>query len=167
MCQGVNTLTQRMTGPICEGEITIEGSELKDGDLAGICALQGCYGFIALTKEAGKYYVVMQGKELDKSHGIWGEPGGDCSPAKEYARIPMHSTQIRLKLRANFVNNADVVEFFYYDNNEWRQLGIKHKLVFMLDHFTGCRIGLFAFSTKEIGGKAFFREFKYHILKPE
>ena len=167
VCQAVNTLTQRMTGPICEGEITIEGSELKDGDFAGICALQGCYAFIALTKDDGKYYISMQGKELDPSHGIWGEPGGDSSTAIEYARIAITSTQIRLKLRANFINNTDVVEFLYYENNEWKQLGVKHKLRFMLDHFTGCRIGLFNFSTKNIGGKAFFRDFRYHILKAE
>lgn len=66
-----------MMGPSCEATVTVEGSALKDGDYAGICALQGCYGLIALTKEAGKYYLVMQAKELNPQESIWGEPGGD------------------------------------------------------------------------------------------
>lgn len=50
----------------------VDGSALKEGDYAGICALQGCYGLIALTKEAGKYFLVMLAKELDKDDNILG-----------------------------------------------------------------------------------------------
>ena len=37
------------------------------------------------------------------------------------------------------------------------------KVRFRLDHFTGCRFGLFMFSTKEAGGYADFSNFLYEI----
>ncbi len=163
--QAVNTITQRMMGPACEGIVTLDGSELKDGDYAGICALQGCYGMIALTKESGQNYLVMIGKELDKNSNIWGEPGGDKEPGKEYARIPVSSSKVTIKLQANFEDNIDEAQFYYKDKDEWIKLGVTQKLYFRLDHFVGCRVGLFLFSTKEIGGVAEFEQFKYKCLK--
>ena len=38
--QAKNTLTQRMRFPGCVGEVTVDASLLKDGDYAGLCALQ-------------------------------------------------------------------------------------------------------------------------------
>jgi len=40
-------------------------------------------------------------------------------------------------------------------------LGTAHRMVFKMDHFTGCRIGLFLYSTKETGGIADFYDFAY------
>ena len=34
-------------------------------------------------------------------------------------------------------------------------------MIFKMDHFTGCRIGLFLYSTKETGGIADFYDFAY------
>ena len=42
------------------------------------------------------------------------------------------------------------------ENGEFVAFGDKMKLYFKLDHFTGCRAGLFVFSTKESGGEAGF-----------
>ena len=42
------------------------------------------------------------------------------------------------------------------------KLGETHKLFFKLDHFVGCRFGLFLFSTKETGGTAEFSGFRYY-----
>lgn len=171
----VNTLTQRMTGPTCEGIVTVDGSGLKDGDYAGICALQGCYGLIALTKESGQYYLVMMAKELNPEEDIWGEPGGDKKPGQEYARIPVASHEVTLKVHGNFDNRIDIADFYYQEgkvdnhpilnNGPWKKLGISHKLYFRLDHFVGCRVGLFLFSTKETGGYADFEKFIYRIDK--
>ena len=43
LTQAVNTLTQRMSYPSCAAEVTVDASALKEGDVAGLCALQGCY----------------------------------------------------------------------------------------------------------------------------
>ncbi|WMJ86591.1 glycoside hydrolase family 43 protein [Anaerocolumna sp. MB42-C2] len=161
----VNTLTQRMTGPACEMTVTVDGGRLKNGDYAGICALQGCYGFIALTKEEEKYYLVMVAKELDPVESIWGEPGGDRKPGREFGRIPFLGNKVTLKVYADFETNVDTAEFYYLDKGQWNRLGIKHQLYFRLDHFTGCRVGLFLYSTKETGGMADYYNFIYGCLK--
>lgn len=45
----------------------------------------------------------------------------------------------------------------------WKQIGITQKLYFKLDHFTGCRFGLFVYATKETGGQAGFAAFRYDM----
>lgn len=159
----VNTLTQRAMGPACESIVTLDGSELKNGDYAGLCFLISTYGLIALTKEEGKYYLVMLARDTDDK-SIFGnlidnEFGG------EYARIPVSGNKVTLKAYGNFVDNKDECEFYYQDGEEWNKLGITHNMIWKMDQFVGCRFGLFMFSTKEIGGTAEFSKFKYNILK--
>lgn len=154
-----NTLTQRMVGPVTNATVTVDGSLLKNGDFAGICALQGCYRLIALTKENDSYFLVIIGKEFTEEEGIWGPKGGDRQEGKEYKRIPISHSKITLKLIANFEDNIDEVEFFYEENKSFIKLGETLKLYFRLDHFTGCRVGLFMYSTKTIGGTADFSNF--------
>lgn len=147
LTQAQNELTQRMAYPACEGEITIEASALQDGDYAGLAALQSCYGFIGLTRRDGELYLVMRNQE------------------QEWEKIPMSDKIVRVKIKADFTNSKDEAEFFYLDHDIWKKCGITQKLVFRLDHFTGCRFALVMYSTKEAGGNAAFSDFKYEILK--
>lgn len=160
ICQNLlsatNVLTQRTTGPKCEAIISIDGSQMKHGDYSGIAALQGCYGLIALNRKEDGYYLVMIGKERGKTRE---EKPIEC----EYARIPVESSEVTLKVTFNFYNNIDEAEFYYKDKDEWIKLGITQKLFFMLDHFVGCRIALFIYATKQNGGYTDFCDFKYEI----
>lgn len=159
----VNTLTQRAMGPACEAIVTLDGSKLKDGDYAGICFLISTYGLIALTRENDQYYIVMKARQTEDL-SIFGNLV-DEEPGTEFARIPVNSAKVTLKAKGHFVNNQDECDFFYLDGSEWRRLGITHKMVYKLDHFMGCRIGLFLYATKEIGGSADFSEFRYRHLR--
>ena len=40
-------------------EVTVDAEGIKDGDYAGMCALQGCYGMAAVTKRDGRMLLVM------------------------------------------------------------------------------------------------------------
>lgn len=159
----VNTLTQRATGPACEAIVTLDGSELKDGDYAGLCFLISSYGLIALTKEEDKYYLVMLARDTENK-SIFGNLI-ENEPGKEYARIPVDGNKVILKARGHFEDKRDECEFYYEDGEEWRKLGIIHNMVWKMDQFVGCRFGLFLYSTKEVGGIAEFSKFKYNILK--
>ena len=64
LIQAVNTLTQRAMYPESTVEVTLDPSDLKDGDFAGLCVLQGCYGWIGVTREYGRYYIVMWNRKL-------------------------------------------------------------------------------------------------------
>jgi beta-xylosidase len=159
----VNTLTQRAFGPACEAIVTLDGSELKDGDYAGLCFLISSYGLIALTREEGKYYLVMLARcSEDKS--IFGNLV-DNEPGTEYERIPIYQTRVTLKAYGYFIDKKDECEFYYHNGEEWNKLGITHNMVWKMDHFAGCRLALFFFSTKEIGGTAEFSKFRYNILE--
>ena len=164
LTQAVNTLTQRMIFPQCEAYVTVDGSNLKDGDYAGISAFQGCYGFVALHKDKGKYYLVMQGREPVDSKEKTNNYNGT-----EYERIPWNNDKVVLKVKGNFADMIDEADFYYTDSvnkneindSSWKKIGPTHKLYFKLDHFCGCRFGLFTYSTKEIGGSADFSDFCY------
>ena len=47
--------------------------------------------------------------------------------------------------------------FIGKDGAEWKPLGPVHTMAFALDHFTGCRFGLFMYSAEKPGGSASFR----------
>ena len=157
VCHAANTLTQRMVLPTCEATVTLDGGGLKEGDFAGLCALQGCYGFIALTRENGKFYLVMAAKE--PKDGPLTLPVNE--PGVEMARVPVNEPNVRLKVYGNFDDLTDEAEFFYENSGKWEKLGITHKLSYRLDHFMGCRCGLFLYSTKSAGGTADFSKFQF------
>ncbi len=159
VCQAVNTLTQRTSGEHCAAEVTLDGSGLRDGDYAGICALQGDYGFIALTKEAGEYrLVMMQKKATEKPAGMGSY---DAEPGEIAESIPFDGSRVTLRVECDFSIGRDTAEFFFKTGNGFQKLGITKQLYFNLDHFVGCRFGLFLFSTKETGGTAAFSEFEF------
>lgn len=163
ICQGLlqsyNTLTQRTMEPSSAAWVTVDGALLKNGDFTGICAFQGCYGAIALSKENNKYFLTMFGKPA-KNDSLQGDFASEEAYV-EYEKIPLNSSVITLKATVDYRNAKDEAAFFYRKNEKWLPLGISHKLYFKLDHFTGCRFGLFYFSTKEKDGIADFMNFHY------
>lgn len=150
--QTKNMLTQRMCYPECSGEVTVDGRGLNDGDYAGICALQGCYGMAAVTKRAGQYYIVMCRRKAM-------EP--DPAAEEEMACIMAAGGIVRLRVKADFTDGLDEARFFFLDRGAWRQIGPVQKLYFKMDHFTGCRFGLFVCATKTAGGEGKFMDFVY------
>jgi beta-xylosidase len=153
-----NTLTQRLPGPRCEASVTVDGSSLNNGDYAGLCAFQSCYGFIGLKKEQGMLFLVT----VEKTYGER-EPyasRADFDTGTETAAVPWGGTTVEICFRADFQDMKDTVTFYYKYDGQWKQLGRPHRLYFMLDHFTGCRAALFVFSMEKAGGTAVFRNFR-------
>ncbi len=159
LTQAKNMLTQRMNYPGCSGEVTVDIRKLKEGDYAGICALQGCYGMVGVTKREGQAYVVMQNREAaDESLAAMPK---DTKAGREWEAVPIEGEQLRLRLDVDFTNQKDEARFYYRQDREWHKIGVTHKLYFKMDHFTGCRFGMFVYATQEIGGQAGFMEFNY------
>lgn len=188
LLQAPNILTQRMLFPRCAGEVTVDAAALKVGDYAGICALQGCYGMIAVTRRDDGFYIVMRGRTAaDDSMQANSE---ETVEGTEWEAVRMEQSTVRLRVEADFAQMKDEARFYYYDENcgrdkgfhckngsdsdnrydskcenggAWRQVGRTQKLYFKLDHFTGCRFGLFVYATKETGGQAGFTAFRYDM----
>ena len=76
----------------------------------------------------------------------------------------MNGDSVYFKSEFNFIDNSDKVSFFYsFDGADWLSLGDVHQLRYTLDHFMGCRIGLYSYCTKETGGYADFDNFVFKI----
>ncbi|MCM1026825.1 MAG: glycoside hydrolase 43 family protein [Roseburia sp.] len=160
--QAANTLTQRLFFPRCNVRLTVDATDLNDGDFAGLCALQGCYSMLAVTKELHRYYLVrLERKQTEKNKN---SKISDYMPARITEKISLVTPIVRLKLEADFARGADTVFFSYREPREggkWRRVGEGYRLHFGLDHFAGARCGLAVFATKKAGGSAAFRNFVY------
>ena len=142
-----NTLTQRTFGPKCSGRTLVDGSGMKDGDMAGLVALQDDKGFVALAKDGGSYKVVM----------YTGNKDGERQAASQTL------TGSKVYLRIDFDLPIDRgTAYFYYstDGNTWTKIGSDVKLNYDLHMFVGVRWGIFNFATKSAGGYADFDWFK-------
>lgn len=155
-----NTLTQRCVGPECAAWVTLDGTGLREGDYAGICAYQSCYGAIALTRRDGAYWLVMLGRPADNDTN---QGDGDFArPPVEYGCVLVPGPVVTLRCDADFSHEPDTARFSYRDaDGGWRPLGIAQRLYYKLDLFIGYRFGLFCYSTLEAGGTADFSEFHF------
>lgn len=148
--QAVNTLTQRCFGPRCTAEVTVDASAMKVGDQAGLCALQGCFAQLSVTRRAEGLFHVLTCKDA----------GTDT--VSVMAEQPYHGE----RLRADFDFTADTVAFACVAaDGSVSPIGEKHHLVYRLDHFMGCRVGLFVSSMAETGGSACFSDFVYQVAE--
>lgn len=151
----VNTLTRRLQDPYDIVRIEIDATNLREGDYAGIVALQSCYSWIAITRKDNGYALEVGCREAETDSYLPMEAATE--PALIKATLPIDKPVVTLRMDVNFDHQTDEVQFYYQaENDEFAPLGEKMKLYFKLDHFTGCRAGLFVFSTKESGGEAVF-----------
>ncbi|MCR5566341.1 MAG: glycoside hydrolase 43 family protein [Clostridiales bacterium] len=144
-----NTLTQRTVLPGCTAEVTLDASSVRPGDVAGLCLLIGSYGLIGVTREKEGYALVMKARKPREQE------------EHEYARIPWNKKEARLRASVRFAGHEGIVQFEYLEGEAWKPLGPVHTMAFALDHFTGCRFGLFLYATEETGGSASFSGFTY------
>lgn len=133
---------------------------LKDGDFAGLAAFQGDYALVGLRRENGRLYAVMS-SYTNPSDDVW-ELGKE--PGNTEERTAISDDRLRVRINADFSGDnedSDMVLCSIYINGEYQKIGTEHKLRFRLDHFTGCRFGLFVMSEKTAGGRAGFSDFIY------
>lgn len=152
-----NILTQRMIYPSCWAQVCVNGNEMNDGDFAGICVLEGSFGLVALHKKEGKFYLTMRKRTDNKE--VWGFADQD-SPDELMEEIAFDGPIATLRIDVSFEGKDEAI-FYYQKNNEWIAIGEMHPLVFRLDHFSGCRFGIFQYSTQMFGGSACFSNFRY------
>lgn len=161
LIQARNTLTQRCIQPYTDVSVELNVDSMKDGDCAGLCLLQGCYGYIGVTKELNRYYLVVVTRSIDENSIAEVLP--DYMPGTLKERMLLEGTVVKLRIKADFDDMVDTAQFFYEKDGEYVQVGGKHNLYYKVDHFTGCRVGLFNFATREIGGHAEFNRFRYRM----
>lgn len=164
--QARNTLTQRMSFPGCKATVMVDAAGLKDGDFAGLCALQGAWGCVGVERRGDEFFAVVRARRIaegDRARLQAEDSFGDAGEILAERKLP--DSRAVLRIEADFSDPSadarDVVRFFCLEGWRFKQLGGAHEVFFRLDHFCGCRFGLFAYATKEAGGKAAFERFEY------
>ncbi|HLG39297.1 MAG TPA: hypothetical protein VI461_06500, partial [Chitinophagaceae bacterium] len=138
-----NTLTQRTMGPVCTGSTSLEVSNMKDGDFAGLCLLQKNYGMAGVRINGNSKSIVM----INASTG---------KPV-EAQSVPLKQNVVYFKAECDFTNKKDTANFFYsLDGKAWTSIGTPLKMAYTIPQFIGYRFGLFNYATKNIGGFADF-----------
>lgn len=138
-----NTLTQRSFGPKSSGRTVVDVTNLKDGDVAGLVALQEVYGFVGVKKTGTTKSVIM------------------VNANTQVASVDITQDRVFLRIDMDFTNRTDKATFYYStDSVTWKAIGNTLSMKYNLTHFTGYRFGLFAYSTKAAGGSADFDWYK-------
>lgn len=141
-----NTLTQRTIGPECTGETSIDVSNMKEGDIAGLLLLQQRYGWVGVKVENGEKFIVMMNVQPNNS--------------EEVERIPLEGNELYLRATCDYNDRKDVADFYYStDGEQWIKIGSQLKMQYTLPHFMGYRFGLFNYATQSTGGYVDFDYF--------
>lgn len=143
-----NTLTQRTFGPVGAAYIEMDISGMRDGDIAGLGALQKNFGYVGVRKTSGKTEVIMVN-------------AGSGAPTV-IEEIPLSQETIRLRIDTDFRDKRDVARFYFsLENREWIPIGDILNMSYTLPHFMGYRFALFNYATQETGG---FVDFDYYQI---
>ncbi|MFO7257190.1 MAG: glycoside hydrolase 43 family protein [Bacteroidota bacterium] len=133
-----NTLTQRM---FANYDATVpsvyttrmEFANMRDGDVAGLAIFQDPYAFIGVKQIDGQRYIVME------NHGL------------EIASAPLQQNAIYLRATARY-DTGEATFSYSLDNKTFKPLGNTLRMRFALSVFTGNKICLFNYATREGGG---------------
>ena len=160
--QAANTYTQRTLGEKCAASVTLDASAINEGDFAGLAALEGEYGFIAVTRQNGKLYLV--GAEHKISYTPWSMGVFDTDAPDIKTQLPLENAVVELGLEFDLTKPEQKVRLMYKKSgfgSDFVQLGEPVQLRYTLDQFVGVRFALFCYSTQKAGGRAVFTDFNY------
>ena len=153
-----NTLTQRTFGPVCSATTKIDVTNMKDGDYAGMIALQQRFGAVCVKMDDGAKSIVMMG--VAAQQGGRGAGGRATVQPVEVESVPLTQSIVYFKIDCDFRNRTDKAYFYYsLDNKTWTKIGSVLQMAYSMPHFMGYRFGLFNYATKTPGG---FVDFDYY-----
>jgi len=150
-----NTLTQRTFGPVSSAVAKVDVANMRDGDCAGLIALQRRFGFVGVKMEGEEKAVVMVTIKSDPANQR--RSRSQPLPIEEIKRIPLSQSTVFFRIDCDFRERTDKAYFYYsLDGQTWNRIGSVLQMVYTLPHFMGYRFGLFNFATKTAGGSVDF-----------
>ena len=138
-----NTLTQRVIGPVSTATVTLDASQLRDGDHAGLALLNIPFATLGVVR--GESSLVLR----------WYNQFTD-----ETIERPLAGQRVHLRASGDF--DADVASLsFSVDGRTFEPVGGEVRLPYQLKTFQGVRYALFSYNTSgHAGGVAEFDDFR-------
>ena len=140
-----NMLTQKTVGYESEATVTVDGSGLHDGDLAGLLCTGKQFMGVGICRTEGKlhFYLEQNGQRTQL---------GRCPKNKVYLRVTIDSE----RNLHQFATSTD--------GRRFTPAGEPFPL--RMGYWKGSRIGLFCYTTLSVpGGKARFSSFRYDVTR--
>lgn len=150
-----NTLTQRMAGPECRGEVKMDVAKMKDGDICGLAAYNGDSGVLRVVKKGGKHFL-----QLTEEKSVFKQPRDiDKVDVNVMAEVPLKfkskkDQNVFLRVNGDFNPGRDMATFAYsMDGDNWNEFEQELPMRFdYMRHFMGTKFALFNYATKQTGG---------------
>ena len=150
-----NTLTWRTYGPTCSDTITINASQMKDGDRVGLSAFNGDAGVLTLKRDGSSYKLVFTEENVSLTDDTKTISNVKCAE-KASVKVPKSALKdIRLCMSCDFNPGKDLASFSYsLDHGKtWHQIASGYKMIFDYRRvFMGTRYAAFYYPTKKTGG---------------
>ena len=139
--QAKNTLTQKVMGNSGEATVLLDGSRLREGQLAGLCLMAKDFALVGLVKKQNGLY-------------MFSEVGGLCEEKRITATI------VQLKLSISAVPRQNQF-YFSVEGGEYKPIGANFQV--LSGNWKGPKIGLFSFNPSDNGGSVLFDDFIYNF----
>ena len=140
-----NTLTQKTMGPQGDALTFLDGSQMENGQKAGLCVMGKIYGLLGLRKENGKMFLFTEINGVQQQQAI--------NSSKVYLKVSVTTIpdQNQFYFSADNKKYIPVGEIFGVKNGYWK----------------GPKLGLFSYNEIAKGGIAAFDWFHYNYDGPK
>lgn len=158
-----NTMTQRMEGPLCQGEIKLDISHMKQGDITGFGAFNGDSGLLSVVKDDSGTCI----KVLESSvRFVKDSKTVERVDEKETGCVNISGKYIWLRINADFRPGRDIATFSYsLDGKKWNTIGNSFKMIFDYTRlFMGTRFAIYNYATATAGGYVDIDYFHYKTV---
>lgn len=134
-----NSLTQRAVGPISTATASLDGTNLKPGDVAGLALLGMPWRWIGLARTETSYEIRLFDYQTGKT-----------------LTAPAPGPMVQLRVACDFL--TEEAQFSFSSNGQtFENLGERMIMIFQLKTFQGIRYALFAYNElDQFGGHADF-----------
>lgn len=155
-----NTISQRMEGPACTGTVKMDISNMQDGDIAGISALQGDAAVLQVKCVGDKKYLTAETQAVRLGGQNWEVT--DVETEEKFS-VEIDSDVVYLRMDADFRPGKDLADLYYsLDGSTWYLAMSGFKMQYDYTRlFMGTRYAIFNYSTKESGGYVDVDWFRY------
>ena len=111
-----NTITQRMEGPKCKATVSLDISNMKDGDVAGFSAFNGHSGLLSVVKEGDAKRLVMSTSVVNFDN----TPNKAIASVdvEEKEQVELNQNIIYLRIEGDFTPKRDIATFYYSLDNK-------------------------------------------------